>query len=81
MTNEQLATTLTRAAEVGRARFGTIGDISCDVNVRYLLTAEYYCDLFMPSYRAALSSFLMHQPSRTLPSSTDHPPYLLIFQM
>jgi hypothetical protein len=38
MTNEQLATALTRAAEVGRARFGTIGDISCDVEVRRLLT-------------------------------------------
>ena len=33
MTNEQLATALTRAAEVGPARFGTIGDISCDVQV------------------------------------------------
>lgn len=38
MTNEQLATALTRAAEVGRARFGVVGDISCDVEVRRLFT-------------------------------------------
>ncbi|KAF8556698.1 hypothetical protein OG21DRAFT_1482902 [Imleria badia] len=31
MTNDALTTALARAAEVGRARFGTIGDISCDI--------------------------------------------------
>ncbi|KAI6122567.1 Saccharopine dehydrogenase-domain-containing protein [Pisolithus croceorrhizus] len=31
MTNEDLTVALNRAAEVGPARFGTIGDISCDI--------------------------------------------------
>ncbi|KAI6144926.1 Saccharopine dehydrogenase-domain-containing protein [Pisolithus tinctorius] len=31
MTNEHLAVALNRAAEVGPGRFGTIGDISCDI--------------------------------------------------
>ena len=33
MTNDALTTALARAAEVGRGRFGTIGDISCDLEV------------------------------------------------
>ena len=33
MTRDALTTALARAAEVGRARFGTIGDISCDIGV------------------------------------------------
>jgi hypothetical protein len=43
MTNEQLATALTRATEVGRAHFGTIGDISCDVEVGQSLTIGDVC--------------------------------------
>ncbi|KAI9570082.1 Saccharopine dehydrogenase-domain-containing protein [Boletus coccyginus] len=31
MTNDALTTALARGAEVGRARFGTIGDITCDI--------------------------------------------------
>ena len=33
MTNDALATALTRAVEVGPGRFGIIGDISCDIEV------------------------------------------------
>jgi hypothetical protein len=80
MTNEQLGAALTRAAEVGRARFGTIGDISCDVEVQDSSTAGCYCNNLCRLNRAVLSSCLVHQPFQTLSSSTDHPPYLLIFQ-
>ena len=33
MTNDALTTALACAAEVGPGRFGTIGDISCDIEV------------------------------------------------
>lgn len=33
MTNKQLVTALGRAKEVGRGRFASIGDISCDIGV------------------------------------------------
>jgi len=35
MTNDQLAVTLERAKEVGRGRFVSVGDISCDIEVRW----------------------------------------------
>lgn len=34
MTNDALTTALARAAEIGPARFGIVGDISCDIEVR-----------------------------------------------
>lgn len=37
MTKDALTTVLARAAEVGRARFGTIGDITCDIEVSVFL--------------------------------------------
>ena len=40
MTNDQLAVALGRAKEVGRGRFASVGDISCDIEVRSV--AFYY---------------------------------------
>lgn len=37
MTNEQLSVALSLAAEIGPARFGTVGDISCDIEVSSVL--------------------------------------------
>ncbi|KAG2121616.1 Saccharopine dehydrogenase-domain-containing protein [Suillus clintonianus] len=67
MTNEQLATALTRAAEVGRARFGTIGDISCDVEggLEFLPRASTLSDPFFKHRPASLPS---HLPSVTIMS-------------
>ncbi|KAF9236788.1 Saccharopine dehydrogenase-domain-containing protein [Melanogaster broomeanus] len=58
MTNDALTTALTRAAEVGRARFGTIGDISCDVQGGLE---------FMPGASTISEPFFKHRPS-TLPA-------------
>ncbi|KIJ67291.1 hypothetical protein HYDPIDRAFT_127170 [Hydnomerulius pinastri MD-312] len=58
MTNEALTTALTRAAEVGRARFGTIGDISCDVEGGLE---------FMPRASTNSDPFFKHRPA-TLPA-------------
>ncbi|KAG0708523.1 Saccharopine dehydrogenase-domain-containing protein [Suillus ampliporus] len=67
MTNEQLATALTRAAEVGRARFGTIGDISCDVEggLEFLPRAS---TLSNPFFKHRPSSLPSHLPSVTIMS-------------
>ncbi|KAF9220571.1 hypothetical protein BS17DRAFT_786754 [Gyrodon lividus] len=58
MTNDALTTALTRAAEVGRARFSTIGDISCDVQGGLE---------FMPRASTISEPFFKHRPS-TLPA-------------
>ncbi|KAG1727784.1 Saccharopine dehydrogenase-domain-containing protein [Suillus paluster] len=67
MTNEQLATALSRAAEVGRARFGTIGDISCDVEggLEFLPRASTLSD---PFFKHRPSSLPSHLPSVTIMS-------------
>ncbi|KAG1789714.1 uncharacterized protein HD556DRAFT_1492401 [Suillus plorans] len=72
MMNEQLATALTHAAEVGRARFGVVGDISCDIEGGLE---------FFPRGSTLLDPFFKHRPS-SLPSrllsmtimSVDIPP-------
>ncbi|KAH7905556.1 Saccharopine dehydrogenase-domain-containing protein [Hygrophoropsis aurantiaca] len=58
MINAQLTTALTRASEVGRGRFGTIGDISCDVEGGLE---------FMPRSSTICKPFFTHRPA-TLPS-------------
>ncbi|KIJ19435.1 hypothetical protein PAXINDRAFT_68974 [Paxillus involutus ATCC 200175] len=58
MTNDALTTALTRAAEVGRVRFGTIGDISCDIQGGLE---------FMPLASTISEPFFKHRPS-TLPA-------------
>ncbi|KAH7919203.1 hypothetical protein BV22DRAFT_1023405 [Leucogyrophana mollusca] len=58
MTNDQLTTALTRASEVGRARFGTIGDISCDVEGGLE---------FLPRSSTICKPFFTHRPP-TLPA-------------
>lgn len=40
MTNEQLAVTLEQAQQVGRGRFASVGDISCDIGVRNDVISE-----------------------------------------
>ncbi|KAG1903451.1 Saccharopine dehydrogenase-domain-containing protein [Suillus fuscotomentosus] len=67
MTNEQLATALTRAAEVGRARFGVVGDISCDVEggLEFLPRASTLSD---PFFKHRPSSLPSHLPSVTIMS-------------
>lgn len=48
MSNEQLVTALSRAKEIGKGRFGTIGDISCDIGVRILsMMANASADFFV----------------------------------
>ncbi|KAH7886733.1 Saccharopine dehydrogenase-domain-containing protein [Phlebopus sp. FC_14] len=58
MTNDQLTTALARAVEMGRGRFGTIGDISCDVGGGLE---------FMPRASTISEPFFWHRPS-TLPA-------------
>ncbi|OAX41805.1 hypothetical protein K503DRAFT_863595 [Rhizopogon vinicolor AM-OR11-026] len=67
MTNEQLGIALTRAAEVGPARFGTIGDISCDVEggLEFLPRASTLSD---PFFKHRPSSLPSHLPSVTIMS-------------
>jgi hypothetical protein len=42
MTNEQLTVALDRAHTLGGARFTNIGDISCDVEVGFLINVPFY---------------------------------------
>ncbi|KAG8215828.1 Saccharopine dehydrogenase-domain-containing protein [Butyriboletus roseoflavus] len=60
MTNDALATALVRAAEVGRARLGTIGDISCDLEGGLE---------FMSRASTISEPFFKHRPP-TLPASS-----------
>jgi alpha-aminoadipic semialdehyde synthase len=41
MTNEQLALALQKARQVGKARFESIGDISCDIEVLFAFSLRF----------------------------------------
>ncbi|KIM79378.1 hypothetical protein PILCRDRAFT_74408 [Piloderma croceum F 1598] len=62
MTNEQLAVTLERAQQVGRGRFTSVGDISCDIEggLEFLTRASTLSD---PCYTVRPTNIPAHLPS------------------
>ena len=66
MSNEQLVIALSRAKAVGKGRFSTIGDISCDIRVRTVVTASKRMLIFCNPFQGGLE-FLTHSSTLSEP--------------
>lgn len=77
MTNEQLAVALEKAQQVGRGRFACVGDISCDVEVRYPPTSlPVSVHLHLHSDPQGGLEFLPHASTLSSPFFSTRPPSL-----